>query len=219
MLLVLTATTGVVDAVSYLALGNAFTALQTGNLVILGFALAGTGGFAVLPPLVALGSFGVGAAAGGRLATHRDDRHRRWFSLSLIVEALLVAAAALVLWWTGASRMAPQLVAVGLLGAAMGLRTATVRLLPARDANTTVLTSAIAGLAADLATTRGMVRPAWQLAMILARLAGAVAGAVLVRDSAHLPLFLAAGLIGLVGLAYVAPVLIRAHRGRRVSES
>src|SRR6266850_3267130 len=36
----LTATTGIVDAVSYLALGHVFTANMTGNVVFLGFAIA-----------------------------------------------------------------------------------------------------------------------------------------------------------------------------------
>ena len=40
-LLGLTTVTGVVDAVSFLGLGHIFTANMTGNIVLLGFALAG----------------------------------------------------------------------------------------------------------------------------------------------------------------------------------
>src|SRR2546426_2555079 len=40
-LLVLTAATGLIDAVSYLALGHVFTANMTGNVVFLAFAVAG----------------------------------------------------------------------------------------------------------------------------------------------------------------------------------
>ena len=40
LLLVLTAITGLVDAVSYLKLGNVFVANMTGNVVFLGFGLA-----------------------------------------------------------------------------------------------------------------------------------------------------------------------------------
>ena len=40
-LLVLTFTTGLVDAVSYLGLGHVFTANMTGNIVFLGFGIAG----------------------------------------------------------------------------------------------------------------------------------------------------------------------------------
>jgi uncharacterized membrane protein YoaK (UPF0700 family) len=47
MLLALTAVTGLVDAVSYLALGHTFTANMTGNVVFLGFALARVPGLSV----------------------------------------------------------------------------------------------------------------------------------------------------------------------------
>ena len=40
---VLTVTAGAVDAISFLALGQVFTALATGNLLFLAFALGGQG--------------------------------------------------------------------------------------------------------------------------------------------------------------------------------
>src|SRR5712671_5503314 len=66
-LLVLTFTTGLVDAVSYLGLGHVFAANMTGNIVFLGFGIAGSGGLPVVAPLVSLGSFLLGAAGGGVL--------------------------------------------------------------------------------------------------------------------------------------------------------
>src|SRR4051794_21436442 len=68
-LLILTFTTGLVDAVSYLGLGRVFTANMTGNIVFLGFGIAGSGGLPVLAPLVSLGAFLLGAAGGGVLRT------------------------------------------------------------------------------------------------------------------------------------------------------
>jgi uncharacterized membrane protein YoaK (UPF0700 family) len=47
LLVVMTVVTGIVDAVSYLALGHVFVANMTGNVVFLGFALAGAGGLAM----------------------------------------------------------------------------------------------------------------------------------------------------------------------------
>jgi len=47
LLLALTAVTGLVDAVSYLALGHVFTANMTRNIVLLGFAVAGASGLSV----------------------------------------------------------------------------------------------------------------------------------------------------------------------------
>ena len=46
-------------------------------------------------------------------------------------------------------RVPNSLVVVGLLAVAMGMRTATVRRLGIADVSTTVLTSTLAGLAAD----------------------------------------------------------------------
>ena len=76
-LLVLTATTGIVGAVSYLGLGHVFTANLTGNVVLLGFALVGSPGFLIVPPLVSLGGFLIGAVGGGRLGILLGGASRR----------------------------------------------------------------------------------------------------------------------------------------------
>src|SRR6059058_5942588 len=74
-LLVLTFTTGLVDAASYLGVGRVFTANMTGNIVLLGFGVAGSGGLPVIAPLVSLGFFLVGSGVGGVLASRIGDRH------------------------------------------------------------------------------------------------------------------------------------------------
>src|SRR3954471_7154288 len=74
-LLVLTFSTGLVDAVSYLGLGRVFTANMTGNIVLLGFGIAGSGGLPVVAPLVSLGAFLVGSAVGGGMATSIGKYH------------------------------------------------------------------------------------------------------------------------------------------------
>ena len=52
ILLAMTVVTGIVDAVSFLAMGHVFTANMTGNTVLLGFAFAGvTGAFYLRVPL------------------------------------------------------------------------------------------------------------------------------------------------------------------------
>ena len=62
VLLGLTVVTGVDDAVSYIALGHVFVANMTGNVVLLGFALAGAPGLSVSASLTAMGAFLAGAA-------------------------------------------------------------------------------------------------------------------------------------------------------------
>ncbi|HEY5015850.1 MAG TPA: DUF1275 family protein [Streptosporangiaceae bacterium] len=65
LLLILTAVTGVVDAVSILSLGRVFVANMTGNVVFAGFAVVGAPGFSLSASLFALAGFLAGAAAGG----------------------------------------------------------------------------------------------------------------------------------------------------------
>src|ERR1700676_1971386 len=75
LLLVLTMITGLVDAVSYLKLGHVFVANMTGNVVFLGFAVAGAQEFSIPASLLAIVGFLAGALVGGRLGaslgTHR----------------------------------------------------------------------------------------------------------------------------------------------------
>src|SRR4051794_10773782 len=56
-LLLLTVTTGLIDAVSFLGLGHIFTANMTGNVVFLAFAIAGAAGLSISASLLALGCF------------------------------------------------------------------------------------------------------------------------------------------------------------------
>lgn len=182
ILVAMTAGTGVVDAVSYLALGHVFTANMTGNIVLLGFACAGASGLSISRSSVALIAFLAGAAAGGRMTL---DLSGGRLSRVLLVEAsLLVLSAALAL-------ISPQQ-AYGVIAStalAMGLRNAVVRKLAVPDLTTTVLTLTITGLAADSGLAGG-TNPRWQrrVAAILAMLAGAAAGARMVNRSTWFPL-------------------------------
>jgi hypothetical protein len=65
LLIVLTFVTGLVDAVSFLKLGpNVFVANMTGNIVFLGFALAGATNISLLTSVVAVLAFLLGALGG-----------------------------------------------------------------------------------------------------------------------------------------------------------
>src|SRR5258705_5734133 len=69
LLHIATATTGLIDAISYLALGHVFTANMTGNVVFLAFAVAGAPGLSITRSLTALVAFLAGALIGGGVAT------------------------------------------------------------------------------------------------------------------------------------------------------
>jgi uncharacterized membrane protein YoaK (UPF0700 family) len=98
LLLALTLVTGLVDAVSILALGRVFVANMTGNVVFAGFAIAGAPGFSLSASAFALAGFLIGAALGGQLTRrvgHDRALHLRAATaaeLGLAVVALVIAA-------------------------------------------------------------------------------------------------------------------------------
>lgn len=92
LLLVLTVVTGLVDAFSYLTLGHIFVANMTGNVVFLGFALAGVSEFSIGHSLVAVGAFVLGALAGGKMAARLGARLGYLLTVGAAVQALFLAA-------------------------------------------------------------------------------------------------------------------------------
>src|ERR1700722_11936745 len=81
VLLVMTAVTGIVDAVSYLGLGHIFTANMTGNIVLMGFRLGGNDGVSLRRSVIALVGFMLGAVAGGRMSRRLTPRQSRMSTL------------------------------------------------------------------------------------------------------------------------------------------
>jgi len=207
LLVMLTVVTGLVDAVSYLALGHVFVANMTGNVVFLGFALAGAPGLSAPASLVALGAFLVGAAAGGRigarLASHRGHHLRTATALALpaVLAASLVAGLAGTPFSGG-----PRYALIVLLALAMGAQNATARRLAVPDLTTTVLTQTLTGVAADSRVAGGGGgRPGRRVIAVLAMGLGALTGALLVL---HAEAFVSLGLAA----ALMATVALVAHR-------
>jgi uncharacterized membrane protein YoaK (UPF0700 family) len=204
-LLALTFTTGVVDAVSYLGLGRVFTANMTGNVVFLGFGIAGTGGLPVVAPLLSLGSFLLGAGAGGVLARRMGDRQREHIARALASEMALLGAAAAI---AAAVDVRPNAVSgdllIALMALAMGVRNATVRRIGIPDLTTTVLTMTLTALAAESPLTGASgTGSLLRIAAVLAMFAGALAGALLLKTSLVLPLAAAAALAVVTWLVYI----------------
>jgi uncharacterized membrane protein YoaK (UPF0700 family) len=207
-LLALTFTTGIIDGVSYLGLGHVFSANMTGNIVLLGFGIAGAGGLPVVAPLVSLAAFLTGAGCGGVLAGRLAGRHRVHAVSALAIEVVLIALAAVfaaVVKVHAGAGSGDTIVA--LLALAMGVRNATVRRIAVPDLTTTVLTMTLTGLAADSplfgGTGKGTTRRA---SAVIVMLAGAVSGALLLKTSLVLPLVVAAvlALLTLIGYGRVA---------------
>jgi uncharacterized membrane protein YoaK (UPF0700 family) len=201
LLLALTVATGLIDAVSILALGRVFVANMTGNIVFIGFALAGAPGFSLSASLSALGGFLVGASLGGalvgRFGAHRGVLLRNAVAIELILFVLALVVVAVGSETLGDVRQGITAAAAAL---AMGVQNAVVRRLAVPDLTTTVLTMTLTGIAADLRSgnTATLIR---RLLAVAAMLLGAVAGALLVL---HVDIEAALG----VAVALMAVVLV-----------
>ena len=181
LMLVLTFTTGINDAVGYLGLDKVFTGNMTGNVVVLGMALVGGSGLPILGPALALVGFMLGAALGGRTLRRGN---RSWHGLTTVVfatVAVVLLALGVVLLIVGGAPPKPVRVTVTTTAAfAMGLQAAAARLIAVKDVTTVVVTSTITGLAADLGSGKwdGAARRA---SAVVAIIAGAAAGAALLK--------------------------------------
>jgi uncharacterized membrane protein YoaK (UPF0700 family) len=212
LLVVMTAVTGLVDAFSFLALGHVFVANMTGNVIFLGFALAGAPGFSISATLLALGAFIAGGFIGGALAARHGAHRGHLLTIAAATQTLFLLGAVLLAVLAGMPVPAPHGYALTcLLGAAMGLQNATVRKLAVPDLPTTVLTLTLIGVPADSQLVGGSgSRAGRRLIAVAAMLLGALIGALLlVHGAAVLPLVIATALVG--GVAIAAHTLARAN--------
>jgi uncharacterized membrane protein YoaK (UPF0700 family) len=182
LFLALTFVTGVVDATSYLRLGHVFVANMTGNVVFLGFGLAGATGISVWASLTALGSFLVGSLIGGRVAAASGADRRRHLRRALGVETARVAAAGVVALVASRQPTAGARYAlIALLAVAMGLQSSASLKLAVAGLTTTVLTMTLTGLASDSTLGGGSGANVGRRGLsVAAMVLGALAGGLLV---------------------------------------
>ena len=204
LLLLLTTVTGVVDAVSYLRLGHVFVANMTGNVVFLGFALAGARGLSTSASLFALGAFLVGALAGGRLALRHPDHRGHLLRAASAAQATLVAVALLVaILASNSPDREVRYALIVLLALALGIQNAAAQRLAVPELTTTVLTRTLTGIAADSSLAGGAgAHVGRRILAVVAMLLGALVGALLaLRVSIAVALAAALALVLCAGLA------------------
>ena len=190
-LLALTFITGLIDALSFIALGRVFTANMTGNIVFLAFAIAGVQGLSAAGSVTSLLAFMAGAVCGG-LFNVRDSgwtQARLLKKASLIEAALLLAAAIFAIITESKNTTTATFGLIVITAVAMGFRNAVVRKLAVPDVTTTVLTLTVTGIASD-SSLAGGTNPRWKtrLASIVTMFAGAATGATLLRYGVVAPL-------------------------------
>jgi uncharacterized membrane protein YoaK (UPF0700 family) len=196
-LLVLTFATGVIDAASFLALGQVFAAMQTGNVIFLGLGIAGVEGAPFVAPLVGLAAF----LAGGTVAAliiHRSGARPAAGAVALphwlaLEAGLLVLAAILAAVLDVDPGHASAYCLIALLSLTMGLRNTLVRGASGPNLATTVLNLTLTTAApGTVLAAAGSADLRVRAAGLLAILAGAVAGALLADSSLPPALLLAA---------------------------
>ena len=207
LMLALTFSTGIVDAVGYLGLDRVFTGNMTGNVVILGMALTGANGLPIVGPIIALVLFMAGAAIAGRtlrpVAAGWSGRSTLLFTA---VGTVLLLAAVPMLALTHPAEPV-KLTVTGALGLARGMQAGAARHIGVKDVTTVVVTSTIVGLAFDSRIAGGKGQPWFRRAGAIVLIgAGAVVGALLLR------VHIGAGMMTAAAITLAAALL--GHLGR-----
>ncbi len=193
LMLALTFSTGVIDAVGYLGLDKVFTGNMTGNVVILGMALAGADGLPIVGPVIALVLFMAGAAVSGRVLKGRpagwSERNTALFG---VVGVVLLASALTALVVDQRPEWV-NLTLTGALGLAMGMQAGAARHIGVADVTTVVVTSTIVGLAFDSVFGGGGNKNWFRRACAIVLIGtGAAVGALLLTIHLGLGMLLAA---------------------------
>jgi uncharacterized membrane protein YoaK (UPF0700 family) len=182
LMVTLTLVTGVVDATSYLELGHVFVANMTGNVVFIGFALAGASGLSAWTSLVALASFILGASAGARLSSLNSDHRGRLLRSTVAVQiALMMLALIISLLTREPPSSSVRYALVVPLAIAMGMQNAAATSLSVPELTTTVLTKTLTGIASEVGGVGGHgSKLGRRVVSVGAMLLGALAGGLLV---------------------------------------
>jgi uncharacterized membrane protein YoaK (UPF0700 family) len=183
LLVALTFAAGVVDAVSYLGLGQIFTANMTGNVVFLALAV-GEGNLATaLHSVGALLGFSVGALIAGQILGRPREPGIWPRQVTRVLWAELACVAAFAVAWAAVGGApGPDWIygVIGLSSLGMGMQNAAARQLAVPGLTTTVITTALAGFMVDLPALgiSGSGQRRFGLAVV-AILSGAAVGAIL----------------------------------------
>ena len=207
----LTLTTGALDAVTFVRLGNVFSSVITGNLALLGVAAGQHDTTLALNAGLALAGYAAGVLAGAAVAGTPQPGQPPWpvqVTRALAAEfGVLIAFS--ILWLTagGHPAGASRLTLLMLAAAAMGLQSTAVRRLG--QMSTTYLTSTLTGILTALALRRWPEDWQRSTGILVMAVTGAALGALAATQS---PRWVPAAV-----LIPIAAVLARATRLRKVA--
>jgi uncharacterized membrane protein YoaK (UPF0700 family) len=201
-LLLLTVSTGVIDADSYLALDHVFTGNMTGNLLFIGFAIAGVKTIPFVNNSLALLGFVTGTIVGGRIVGRGHSKGFPRVSAWLLLAGGALAIGIGTTWTVLRTLDQPiLLVLTFLLACVMGSQVSAVKPIGNSDVTTIVVTNTLANLARDSRLAGGKYEK-WvpRLLAVVAMGVGAAIGAVIIHLSAGYVALFAAVVFYLGGL-------------------
>ena len=178
LLVVLTLTTGTVDAVTFVRLGKVFSSVITGNLALLGIAAGQQAAALARDAGLALAGYAAGVMLGALIAGTPEPGQPVWaarVSYALAAETALLAAFSGEWLATGGHPAGGSRIALLLLAAAaMGTQSAAVRRLG--QISTTYLTSTLTALFTGLALRQKPEGAGRSTAILVTAVGGAALG-------------------------------------------
>ena len=211
LLVLLTLTTGAVDASCFLHLGNVFSSVITGNLVLLGVAVATQSGSLAIHSGTALAGYAAGVLIGAPIATRRRSGGETWppsVTATLVAEFCVLAGFSVGWELTGGSPGGTaRLLLIAGLAMAMGIQSAAVRELGGMS--TTYLTGTLTAVITELATRDRKPGLARSVGVLVAIVSGAVAGGLV---AGHAPAWLPAVILAPLAGVVIASVTLEAVR-------
>jgi uncharacterized membrane protein YoaK (UPF0700 family) len=181
LVVVLTFVSGYTDGIGFLALGNVFTSVMTGNMVLLGLS-AGTGdGEGAARAGGAILAFIAGAALGTQVAGTATDGDPVWpvpVNRALVLEGLILLAAAVGWFVTGGDpNTVMQFVLLLAAAVALGVQSSTVQRFGVSGLSTTYLTGTLTSAVMHLVSRRTLRGSGRHWKILAALVVGAAAGA------------------------------------------
>jgi len=202
-------TSGAVDATSFLVLGQVFSSVMTGNLILLGVAASNHDATQAIHAGVAIAAYGAGVLAGAPMAARgsgASGQGRIWppaVTLTLALELCLLVAFAVGWELSPASHHGGEgLALLILLAAAMGMQSAAVSRLG--KMSSTYMTGTLTGVLIGLVTRSGR-DGRWRDVTALAAVAiGALTAGLLVSTApAWVPAIVLAPQAAVTGVAAI----------------
>jgi uncharacterized membrane protein YoaK (UPF0700 family) len=206
LLVALTFSSGAIDAISFLALGKVFTAFMTGNFVFLGLRAAGAPGPDVLTVAISLVVFAVGVFASTRIVSAARGGSMWTRQVTAALGVVVLSQAAFAAGWiavSGHPSTGMTDLLVGISALAMGMQSGAVLSLGVKGVFTTATTATVMYLMSELATKSTGAELARHAGVLVALLAGATAGGLLLEHArTFAPLLPLAVTILVVAIAY-----------------